>query len=112
MKVYISGKITGNPNYQEQFAEAEKRLIQKGYTVINPAKKNDGFTYKEYIDLGLNELMHCDAIYLLEGWDSSFGARLEYIYALTVDLKIIKGGQAYEKASGVKTGKENCNKNP
>ncbi len=112
MKVYISGKITGNPNYQREFAEAEKRLTDLGHTVINPAKKNDGFTYKEYIDLGLNELMRCDAIYLLDGWENSIGARLEYIYALTVDLKIIKGGQAYEKAPGVKTGKGYCNKNP
>ena len=44
MKVYIAGKITGNPDYYEQFAEAEKLLTEQGHAVINPVKSN-GFTY-------------------------------------------------------------------
>ena len=88
MKIYISGAITDNPNYKKQFAEAEKKLIAEGHSVINPAKKNKGFEYKEYIDLGLIELMHCDAIYLLDGWMESRGSRLEFQYALTIDMKV------------------------
>jgi hypothetical protein len=38
MKLYISGKITGDENYQEKFAEAERRLVDAGYEVVNPAK--------------------------------------------------------------------------
>lgn len=91
MKVYVAGAITGNPNFKEQFSAAEEKLIANGYIVINPVK-NKGFTYKEYIDMGLNELMHCDAIYLLEGWEASPGARLEMWYASTVGLKVFKEG--------------------
>ncbi|MDD6275498.1 MAG: DUF4406 domain-containing protein [Clostridia bacterium] len=88
MKIYIAGKITGNPNYKEQFAAAEKRLTEKGHAVINPVK-NLGFSYKDYIDMGLCELMKCDAIYMLNGWDKSPGAILEMHYALTAEIKII-----------------------
>lgn len=92
MKIYIAGPITNNPNYKEQFAEAEARLLAEGHAVINPVK-NEGFSYKEYINMGLCELMHCEAIYLLKGWAKSDGASLEYIYALTVGMKVIKDGK-------------------
>ena len=91
MKIYIAGAITRNPNYKAQFATAEERLLAEGHAVVNPVK-NKGFSYKEYIDMGLNELMRCDAIYLLEGWEFSYGARLEFFYASTVGLKVFKEG--------------------
>lgn len=38
MKVYLAGKITGDPNYREKFAEAAKKLEERaGVTVISPA---------------------------------------------------------------------------
>lgn len=88
MNIYISGSISKNPNYKEQFAVAERQLIAAGHTVVNPAR-NTGNSYKEYIDKGLSQEMKCDAIYMLSGYKESTGAMLELQYAKAVEMKII-----------------------
>lgn len=43
MKVYLAGKITGDPNYREKFAAAAKKLEERaGVTVISPAVTPEG----------------------------------------------------------------------
>lgn len=92
MKIYISGPITNNPGYEKQFAEAEEKLLSMGHLVINPAK-NPGTCYKDYLDIGLMELMKCDAIYLLPGWEESKGAQLEQHYADVAELALLVGAE-------------------
>ena len=87
-KIYISGAITNNPNYKEQFAAAEAELTAAGYEAFNPAK-NTGNSYKEYIDKGLLQEMQCEAIYMLPGHEYSIGATLELQYAEAVNMEII-----------------------
>lgn len=92
MKIYIAGPITNNPDYEKQFAEAEEKLLSMGHLVINPAK-NPGTCYKDYLDIGLMELMKCDAIYLLPGWEESKGAQLEQHYADVAELTLLVGAE-------------------
>lgn len=89
MCVYISGAISGRTDYKERFADAEKQLQGQGHTVMNPAMNGDGWSYRQYINIGLMELMHCDTIYMLDGWQDSVGARLELEYARACGLKVM-----------------------
>lgn len=85
MRVYISGAITGNDNYKEDFARAERELSAAGHEVINPVKLEDilpQLTYEEYMKLDLALLDVCDAIFMLYDWKKSRGANREYGYAL------------------------------
>lgn len=95
MKIYIAGAISNNPDYKQQFRKAERIMKAEGHTVLNPVK-NLGFSYRDYINMGLCELMHCDAIYMLEGWEKSQGAQLELLYARTVGLQAFFEGTAQE----------------
>ena len=81
MKVYIAGKITGNPSYKQQFAEAEKKLREKGFTTMSPAVLPDGFEHQEYMKICFSMIDVCDAVFFLDNWRDSIGATMEYNYA-------------------------------
>ena len=42
MKIYISGKITGDRRYKAKFREVEKKLAAAGHIVLNPATAPEG----------------------------------------------------------------------
>lgn len=42
MKVYIAGKITGDPYYKAKFARAAADIAVAGHTPINPAMQPEG----------------------------------------------------------------------
>ena len=93
MKVYISGPITGLPyeEVEKAFNEAETRLKEQGYEVVNPL--NNGLptnaTWNEHMRADLKLLLDCDAIYMLNGWEYSKGASLEYDLAIDLGFKLI-----------------------
>ena len=93
MRVYISGGITGVPDYKENFYNAEAKLKDLGYSVINPSNINDmlpdDFTYNEYMKLDYAMLDLCDTIYLIPGWNKSKGSKLELERALSQKMKIM-----------------------
>ena len=85
-RIYISGPISGVPNYMENFNEVEKQLEDK-YYVLNPARMMSQFDdmdfhWKEYMDIAMVMLNACDIVYMLKDWENSKGAIVEYYYAL------------------------------
>lgn len=85
MRIYISGPITGIKDYKKFFFAAEKMIRAKGHEVINPAKISQilprDATHKEYMDICITMLRMCDAIYFLDGWEDSKGAKEECMAA-------------------------------
>ena len=95
MKIYISGAITSNPNYKEDFERAEDYL-QREYPkadIINPALVNSylpkSTTHEEYMRMSFCMLDMADAIYMIRNWKTSCGASQEYGYALAMDKIIL-----------------------
>lgn len=95
MKIYISGAITNNPNYKEDFERAEDYL-QREYPngeIINPALVNSflpkSTSHKEYMRMSFCMLDMADAIFMIDGWEKYCGASQEYGYALAKDMIIM-----------------------
>ena len=95
MKIYISGAITNNQNYKEDFERAEDYL-QREYPsadIINPALVNSflpkSTTYEEYMRMSFCMLDMADAIYMLKTWNKSCGANRELGYAMAKDMIIM-----------------------
>lgn len=88
MKIYISGSITNDFNYKEKFKQAEEKLLKMGHAVLNPTVIPPIFSHKEhmYIDYAMIDI--CDALYMLEDWEDSEGAKTEHEYALKNGKKI------------------------
>lgn len=92
-KVYISGPITGTKDYMSRFSTAHLSLARQGYSVVNPAMVNamlpEDTTYDEYMAMSFAMLDMCDSVYMLDGWEKSKGAKMEYERALKNGLNII-----------------------
>jgi hypothetical protein len=88
MRIYISGAITGLPaGNRPAFTAAALQLAGLGHAVINPHEIGDivrkGLhpkdpTWSDYMRTDIVAMMGCDAVALLEGWDLSRGAKVEY----------------------------------
>lgn len=95
MKVYVAGKVSGldRDKTRYKFGYAATRLREKGHAVINPFAMLDdtrgALDYEDEMAICFAAVDVCDAIYMLEDWSESPGARREHEYALNKGKKII-----------------------
>lgn len=91
MKVYISGPVTGLPleEAERAFNEAETTILKKGHEPVNPLKNGlpGSATWHEHMRVDIKMLLDCQAIFMLEGWEQSDGARLEWMIAFRLGFK-------------------------
>ena len=93
MKIYISGKITGLPinEAKRKFDKAEELLNEKGMETVNPFNNGLRLTdnWKDHLICDIENLLHCDAIYMLNDWFESKGARIEKYIAEECGITVI-----------------------
>lgn len=96
MKIYISGPITGNPEFKRDFAAAAAEIRAAGYEAINPAENElpEGAQWADYMRSDIRLLIDCDAIYMLPGWRNSKGAKIEHDIAAALDIAILTRKEA------------------
>lgn len=74
--LYLAGKITGDPFYRSKFYEAQKKLEDGGFIVVNPALlPSEGFTWEAYMRMSGAMLTECAEICFLPDWKESKGAK-------------------------------------
>lgn len=89
--LYISGPMSGMPDLNfPAFHAAAAALRAAGYVVVNPAEfgEGEGKTWADYLRKDIRALMDCTDIALLDGWESSRGARLERHIALELGMRV------------------------
>ena len=100
--VYISGPITDRPKdeYMAHFKATEKKLLKMGYWVLNPAEVNrhmpTWFKHDDYMEVCKPELLMCDMICMLDGWEKSLGAIQEKAWADHYHIPAIAEGDLCE----------------
>jgi len=91
MRIYVAGPMTGRPDLNFAAFNAESaRLRALGYEVVNPAEVNPDHTmsWKECMRRDIADLVKCDAVQLLPGWEDSRGANLEHDIAFRLGLQV------------------------
>jgi hypothetical protein len=94
-KVYLSGPMTGYTDYNyPAFQDAEDKLKQKGFTnICNPIHNFEGridMPRHEYMRVDLSNVLRCDAVVVLPGWEDSIGARAEVLIAQEIDIPVVE----------------------
>ena len=87
-KIYIAGKITGDPNYKAKFAEAENFYKKKGYTVLTPTWMPLGMQPADYMRICFAMIDTADVVAFLPDYETSPGAQLELQYCFYIDKEV------------------------
>ncbi len=119
MKFYLSGPMTGLPEYNyPAFKDAAEFLRAGGLDVVSPHEALGGHgdrTREEYMREDLKQLLECDAVIMLPRWQAAEGAKLEleiavqcgmfkYKYARTDEFvaRLQRQSSIFDKISGTK----------
>jgi nucleoside 2-deoxyribosyltransferase len=98
--VYVIGAYSGDVDNNIKKAEdISIMLIKRGYHVITPHKNTSGYekyedgetiTHQTWIDMDINILSRCDAVFIMNNSDKSYGSQIEIDYAKSRNLPEIE----------------------
>ena len=89
---YLAGKISGLPNthVKNKFNRVGEHLKSMGYNVINPvAIANTTLSWDESVRTDIKQMLECDEVHLLPGWQESRGAQLERDIAIRLGMQVV-----------------------
>lgn len=92
MKLYLAGPMTGYADFNfPAFHTEAARLRALGHHVVNPAELNAGIDGDWILCMkrDIAELIGCDGIALMPGWDKSRGATIECRLAVDLGLEVL-----------------------
>lgn len=93
MKVYISGQISGLEPFEakSRFDKAEEFLQGIGIDVVNPWDNGlpEESTWIQHLCKDLEMLHECSHIYMMDGWQLSKGACIEYDFAVRTGKTVL-----------------------
>lgn len=83
--VYLSGPMTGLPNFnRDTFTRVKRIVAATGATVISPADLPDHPSWEHQIRKCIRFVADSTKILMLPGWENSKGALLEHLVACQV----------------------------
>lgn len=96
--LFVSGAYTGD--VEKNIAKAEEvsiGLIRAGFHVVTPHKNIAGYEKYEdgtlnkrtWMDMCFNILKRCDAVYVMDNWKNSEGAKEEIAYAEKLGMIVL-----------------------
>lgn len=106
MRVYIAGPMTGHPDYnRDGFEKGVAFCEEQGWIAINPWGVNalhedkcpagPKFTYENethpwecWLKASLRQMLTCQEILMLPGWEQSRGASIEHHLAESVGMRV------------------------
>lgn len=105
-KIYLSGKITGDPDFREKFARAADVIRREypEYRVVNPvdlpgeppeSARTEAERWRWYMIRDLRVLARCDLLVNLPGYVDSCGSRVENEFARGVGMQISRFREEY-----------------
>lgn len=90
--VYISGPMSGLPNLNfDEFNKATEKFRSEGWNVVNPAEVNPDLNadWIECIIADIVAMKDCTHIYMLDNWQSSYGAVIEKTVAEKLKMQVM-----------------------
>ena len=89
--IYLCGPMSGHPHYNYPAFNAEAaRLRALGYEVENPADNPEQAQWSDYMRAALTQMMRCDRVAVLPGFDLSRGAMIEVRLAFDLGMPVVR----------------------
>lgn len=91
--LYVCGPMSGRPDHNlPAFREAASRLTQAGFFVLSPARHAENLgvdrPWRDYMRLGLRDMLRCDGVATLPGFADSKGALIETDLAIQIGIPV------------------------